>query len=29
MSSERHLLSRVSLPFGHSIVAIATPAGRV
>ncbi|MGI8904147.1 MAG: class I SAM-dependent methyltransferase [Solirubrobacteraceae bacterium] len=27
MSSERHLLSRVSLPFGHSIIAIAS-AGR-
>jgi SAM-dependent methyltransferase len=26
MSSERHLLSRASLPFGHSIVAIARPA---
>jgi SAM-dependent methyltransferase len=26
MSSERHLLSRISLPFGHSIVAIAKPA---
>jgi SAM-dependent methyltransferase len=27
MSSERHLLSRVSMPFGHSIIAIARPAG--
>jgi SAM-dependent methyltransferase len=27
MSSERHLLGRVSFPFGHSIIAIAKPGG--
>jgi SAM-dependent methyltransferase len=27
MSSERHLLTRVSLPFGHSLIAIARPRG--